>query len=705
MNLLRRALLIALVTVFFAGTSHAGKIDPMLGIMAARPNAALTMKSFGAKSIGGVAMAEVIIKAKQNKTDTAKAFIEGLGGSVKIVLKTIITATIPLSALPALESSDLIVAVEAAKPITPKMNAARENSGGSNAIAVQDGTCNGCDGTSYTGEGVIVGIVDSGIDCRHADFMDEEGNTRILFYQDQSTGTEYSGDDLGPNGACLNSPDDDGHGTHVAGIAAGSNSYYTGVAPSANIIAVQYAITDAEDSFSTQVLDGVDYIFEKASALNMPAVINLSLGTSLGAHDGTSLFEQGLDESLGAGRAIVNAAGNENVSPIYPASIGGIHAPINTSGGTAVGYEVVVIDSAPVVAQDGAIIDFWLDAGAQCDVKVEGYSRLGAKLISMDWVEFEADPKSATDNSALIEVNFDETASSGKLHGSATINAADGAGDDVLKNYYFVFMLNGTCTGNAWLYPDYTALLDFTQLPLLPSSADYTYTAGDSNMTITIPGTAEGVITVASYMDRDTWVDIDGVTQNQTDGDCGSTGTLDLDISTFSSLGPTASASSPKKPDITAPGEPIVSTLSSACTDFERCQVGQESQATEYYHYKLEGTSMASPHVAGVVALMMQKDKCMTCAEAKQYIKATAAKDSKTGDSPDPYVWGAGKLDATEIMAEFEERTTCPSSSKCSFVRDSTRSAIGSLDLIIFVLVGISALVALRRKYASGTNG
>jgi len=100
------------------------------------------------------------------------------------------TALVPLGAIDELDASPLIAAVEAAKPVTRKMNAARSAtlSGGSGVAEVQAGTCTGCSPGSggYTGTDVIVGVVDSGIDCQHADFKDSSGNTRIVAYWDQS---------------------------------------------------------------------------------------------------------------------------------------------------------------------------------------------------------------------------------------------------------------------------------------------------------------------------------------------------------------------------------------------------------------------------------------------------------------------------------------------------------------------------------------
>ena len=161
--------------------------------------------------------------------------------------------------------------------------------------------------------------VDSTLDWQNADFSGADGKTRICYLDQETAGDsiECSKSDI-DDGSCKatqgGGSDGVGHGTHVTGIAAGSNATYTGVAPESFIAFAFLRNTDTDSSgtFSTAVLDGVTAIFAKADTFKMPAVINISLGTSLGAHDDTSLLEQGLDSAAtGHGRVIVNAAGNE----------------------------------------------------------------------------------------------------------------------------------------------------------------------------------------------------------------------------------------------------------------------------------------------------------------------------------------------------------------------------------------------------------
>ena len=134
--------------------------------------------------------------------------------------------------------------------------------------------------TKLSGKGVVIGIVDTGIETDHPAFAG-----RILRLWDQTL--NGSGVSEGGYGAELQPPlveisrDTVGHGTHVAGIAAGEDPVYEGVAPGADLVIVK------SDLMTAHIADGVRYIFRVARDLGRPAVVNLSLGGHGDAHDGT----------------------------------------------------------------------------------------------------------------------------------------------------------------------------------------------------------------------------------------------------------------------------------------------------------------------------------------------------------------------------------------------------------------------------------
>ncbi len=712
----RKTVLAILLVVLFgqvrnvgAGPDTTTKIDPLIRTMQSAPEFAVsTMKAFGVKAIGGEANANVIIKfASATPEADERDIIESAGGTTQTVIGNIVTAIVPIAAITMLEGSEEVEYIEAAKPIKTKMNQARQVTG---VQSVQTGT--GTTGsTAYNGNGTLVGLVDSGIDCTNADFFDASGNPRIVFYWDQtatgsgangvteipgSTGREYlyTNGDFAVGGACRLSPDDPngiGHGTHVAGIAASSNATYTGVAPQSNIISVQYYVTDAGSSstgpttLSTSVLNAVSYIFQKAQKLHKPVVVNLSLGTSLGAHDDTSLLEQGLDNLLinngsveKVGRAIVNASGNEDLPTTDSlfSVMGGIHAPISVSG-TNIGYRMTVNGanaSAEILGNSpgAALIDVWMAANGSCNIIVNAYDK-SSDTIKVDMSNSAVSPGNTatkTDNIVSIDVDYTDSVNSqnGKRHALVSLSKASASvSSTILNNYNFDLIFVGTCTGDAWLYPDFTSLHDFRKdvagSTKLVGTLTYTYAAGDSLKTMTIPGTASGVVTVGSFMDHltGTWVDINGNTWSELTPD--STlqtvgGTLNA-ISLFSSLGPIAGATPAYvKPDLVAPGEPILSTLASNFAGSVSSVLKGDAN-----HWKLQGSSMSAPHVAGTIALMFEKNACLKPSVIKSTLQTDAAVDPAIMGGVPNTIYGYGKLDALRTINSVTAAVCTPSNS------------------------------------------
>lgn len=180
-----------------------------------------------------------------------------------------------------------------------------------------------------SGKGVLVAVLDSGIDYLNPLFRKEDGTTRILYLWDQSVGTEFSAERINEALAAgdrqqayriVPSADVSGHGTAVAGIAAGSGRLqgvsYEGVAPESDLMIVKLG-TPGETSFprTTELMRGLTYVVRKAQELNRPVAINLSFGNTYGAHNGTSLLERFIDNVSEIGRNVICVgAGNEGAS-------------------------------------------------------------------------------------------------------------------------------------------------------------------------------------------------------------------------------------------------------------------------------------------------------------------------------------------------------------------------------------------------------
>jgi hypothetical protein len=490
----------------------------------------------------------------------------------------------------------------------------------------------------------------------------------------------------------------------VTGIAAGADSKYTGVAPEAWIAFAINLPDDADpaQSLGTTLLNNDADIFEVGELGDWPVVINMSLGTSIGAHDDTSLLEEGLNQLPATygnkGRIIVNAAGNENVyddlmdwvngGNVGLATItGGLHAEIDTNMDTGWRFGIWDTDAVLWDADNGMLVEVWLDVGqaSDCQLQVLAYEYNSDNFANID-ADLEAgvdtdeadivtqvinfgDPTSTAQAGGVqitVESVAAETGTNNKPHARIKIKPTGGL-SAVLDFAYDVVIRpfgGATCTGDMWLYPDLVRLNDFLKnIDTYAVSTGGGVTApmgyhmadGDSFKTTTIPGTASGVVTVGSSLGRATWTDINSITRDQDvfNVSIGAFGGTVGQTSLFSSLGPTADGRT--KPEVIAPGEPIISTLADS-----NLPIASSATLGDSEHQKLEGTSMASPHVAGVIALMLQKNNCLTTSQVKQILMDTADSSGLVSATTDPQnTFGAGLVNALDAIEATSADTSC----------------------------------------------
>ncbi len=188
------------------------------------------------------------------------------------------------------------------------------------------------------GDGVLVGIIDSGIDYSHPDFINEDGTSRIAVLWDQtvpgsppegySIGTLYTREQINEalklpmpqRMEIVQSTDLSGHGTHVAGIAAGngraSNGLYRGVASKSELVVVKLGIS-VGDSFprTSQLMQGINYAIQYAISVRKPIALNISFGNNYGSHTGGTLLERFINDITNVWKnSIIIGTGNEGAS-------------------------------------------------------------------------------------------------------------------------------------------------------------------------------------------------------------------------------------------------------------------------------------------------------------------------------------------------------------------------------------------------------
>jgi subtilisin family serine protease len=615
------------------------KVDPLLGLFPA------SVVTTGPLKAMAVSQRVYDVFVKTNDVALTKEAIEDLGGKVKIAVGDLLTALIPESALETIADRDEVVFIESAKPISIHNDLALKEI---NADQVHQGLDLPL---PLTGANTIIGIVDTGIDYNHPDFQDASGSSRILYVWDQT-----SSGGAGPNeidgsygvecdksmlesGKCP-VRDESGHGTHITGTAAGRNETYGGVAPDASIIAVRYKAElglnggYADPVFSTTICEGAYYVFKKAEELKLPAVVNLSLGTHIGPHDGTSLFEQCLDALVegSSGRAIVAAVGNETSSEDY---FTGLHAGYDVSGNYATNFEVRSFSAGRIF-----YLDIWGSKGSDLSFGLEINRKTRSSTTPLERTDM-IDPGSSTsgafvDGKISYQINATETRSAlnGRPHVGMAIKFSESI--DKPDAYSFDLVVSGTGHFDAWWYPDKPATaVNFTSVS--GTRFERTFVPGDRKMSIAIPSTAKNVIGVAAYSTRNRWDHGTG---------CCQVSYKIGDLLGFSSVGPSADpATTGQKPEIAAPGAMIASarSMTSKVDDLLVMPDGD--------HVLMAGTSMSAPFVTGTIALLFQANPYFTYEDVEQYITESAYVDDFVGQAPNDK-WGFGKLD---VLAAVEK--------------------------------------------------
>lgn len=583
------------------------------------------IKQIHAKSTGAI---DVFIKGD---IERIKELLESNGGRFKRSAGDIVTAHVTYEQIAVLLKSPGVRRIEAYPQQTVLMNDSMLIN--NRVIAVHNGDAPLTQ--AYDGTGVVIGVMDTGIDFSHPDFLDSAGKTRVKFLWDQTlavspfTPVEFGYGQAWDNiqidsGLAVNTTD--AHGTHVAGIAASNGravNNYKGVAPKADLVVVR---VDLASTSTTIVADAVDYIYTKAQLMGKPCVINASIGNYFGSHDGKDLQAQFISNLIDQkeGRAFVASAGNKGDSRIH------------------LGYTVTADTNFTYFAPNpGAIyIEIWGDTTSFKNIQF---------AIGVDQWSPVYSRRAQTGFSTILE-NLGVYKTQPLLKNGNRIGTVESYGDLEGDNYSMAYYIVPDSTTYKWkLMATGSGKFDVWSMDMvstnIPSSKvmydSIYYKYPDLNQTIVSSYQClDNVITVGNYTNRKSYIDYNHQPYyaKETVGKRHSS----------SSCGPTRDGRI--KPDISSPGDMILSALVQSLRSAFIASL-PSAITPEGYHVRDGGTSSAGPGVAGIAALYLQQNPNATAMEVKNAILGCARQDSFTGIIPNNE-YGYGKADAFKTLTK-----------------------------------------------------
>lgn len=573
--------------------------------------------------------AEIIDVFIKGDIETIQQIAASVQGKVKYFSGDIAAIKIPASALSIFATNKKIERLEAFPPNTkPMSDTSLVNN---NIIPVHTGQIPLTQG--YNGNGIVVGIIDTGIDFSHPDLRDSLGNTRIKYLWDQTQpvapntpiygyGQEWDNVEIdGGLAAAHNDIAWNGHGTLSAGIAAGNglaSGTYKGVAFKSDLVVVAF------DFFSinpTCMTDAVDYIYSKANSLGKPCVINASLGDYYGSHDGLDLQAQLIKNMINAqpGRSFVASAGNAGNIPFH------------------LGY-TVTSDTNFTFFSGGSTSLYFAMYSDTSDFNNVEFS------IGVDQLNPTHSKRGATGFSSVashLGVFLADTIYNGVNRIGIVQSYADSASGVYTMEFNIIpdstsYAWRLTTTGNG-KFDVWNFDLISSGLPSLATMPDSIYyKLPDLNQTICSGFQClDEVVTVGNYTNRKSMLNYNSV--------------MFVDPTRVpgqrhanSSSGPTRDGRI--KPDIAAPGD-----FTMSCSLLSNLPADAIAYPDYYdpggYHTLGGGTSASSPSVAGIAALYLQKNPTASAMDVKNAFASCTTIDGFTGAVPNNQ-YGYGKANA-----------------------------------------------------------
>lgn len=658
-------------TVASAGYAQLSLTDRMLlhsqqleriGVM----NATSPRKAAPAASENHTTMAFIMIAEGYDADD-----LRAEGVTVSTVRGDIALATIQTSDVERVAALPCVAKLELSRMRTPMMDKARKSAGVADlheGVEISQ---------PYTGKGVIVASVDQGLDPNHVNFKNTDGTSRIGYlghiYIDQKSQSGWSGVRYDRDNIWRFTTDNSTtfHGTHTLGILAGNyrgellaavadddklshnetiaNPYY-GVATGADVA------VGCGDLADMLIAENIDQILNYRYQENKPCVLSLSLGSNTGSHNANSLMGQFLD--LAAKECIiVIAAGNEGNLPLAlkkDLSEGDLEAKTfllptyrdDVRYGRIQFYSEKKFNMQAVIfnKKRGAIAYRMAVGDAQEQGVPQYYCSEDYKETSTDVVS----PQFSRYFSGYCGVGWDMDPYTGEYTSQIDIYVENNTTDNAEGNYIVGFIVEGEPGQHIECYTD-------GQFMVFDDYDCEGWDDGSTDGTISDMACGHDVLVVGAYNTRDDYPATDGFVYNYegrfTPGK----------VTPFSSWGTLHDGRS--LPHVCAPGAAILSSTSMYYVENPDNGVLENGivaytieENRRNYWAPAMGTSMATPFVAGSIALWLEADPYLTIDEIKDIVNKTAVKDADVAEG-NPVQWGAGKFNAYEGLKEVLRRS------------------------------------------------
>ena len=672
---MKKILLVSIFAASFCFSGYAqsvsGKINPAGRVMlhdfkVERENA---LKQGLLNSVQGKpALVEPTVSAVvvlKEGCDPEKLF-EGLDLEICSSMDGIVVVKCPITVCEQISGLPQVISVGFGDRLSPMLDFARP---ASSVQSVQNGFSYDGSTVSFDGTGVVCGMMDTGLEANHINFRNDDGSSRIkrLWHMNSSDGSSVEYTDATIKNFTTDNTSQ-GHATHVAGIIGGSykgnGKYYsissaTGTSASLkdNQPIPYYGVATGADLafavgelYTPNIIQGVTNIIDYAESVGKPAVVNLSLGHTIGPHDGTDYYTQALSR-LGKRGIICMSAGNDGDSQIS------ITKTLSSVGNDSFLKTIpTYVNPNTGETMDGivnGVVDIWTNGSEPITVGLYLFNGSASGTLIME---------TTTANQTISSGSYSNFTSN--FDGSATMTSAVDPGNNRYNVYiefnavtmksgntskYIMLQVSGAAGTKLYVYGSNTAFKKG-----VGSTTVLALTAGDAKESINDGCCGDNVISVGAYVTRTTWARLSGSVYGYT----GSTYNVGQ-IAPFSSYGTTYQGKT--LPLVSAPGANIISSYSSyyaGSSAATTMSASATSGNSTYYWGAMQGTSMSCPYVTGTIGLWLQADPSLTFDKVMDVINSSSTYIVKpalalpgtvyNGTAAEKVRWGAGSLNALE---------------------------------------------------------